>query len=137
MAGAEDEPTSREHYQVAMLTGIAALVAGMQRGGRLLDEFPEHGVDASWRTEACAEFRSWRAHLDALPAQAPPAYSEVHARLLRWAAELAAVGDDYALAIAARNLGQLAQANRKMQLVPALYTAMQEALLRVPEADRS
>jgi hypothetical protein len=135
MTGAADELPARQRYEGEVLTGIVALVAGMQRGGRLLDEFPEHGVDASWRSEACAEFRSWRTHLDALPAQAPTAYGEVHTRLLRWATELAAVGDDYATAIAARNLRQLAQANRTMQQVLALYTAMQQALLQVPEVD--
>ena len=119
-----------------MLSGIAALVAGMQRGGLLLDAFPERAADATWRADACAEFRSWRAHLDALPTEAPPAYTEVHAQLLRWAAELAAVGDDYATAVAARNLGRLARANARMQQVPALYEAMQQALLRMPEANR-
>ena len=48
--------------------------------------------------------------------------------LLRWAGEVAAIGELYAAAIAAQDLRRLQEASRQMRTVPTLYAALQEAL---------
>ena len=135
-----DDPTpaadAAARYDAVMLQVIMTLVTGMRRGGLLLDVLPERSADAQWRTEAIAEFGSWRRGLEILPVEAPPGYGGVHARLLRWAGAVGQAGDAYAAAIAARSASQLRQASRQMDELPTLYVALSEELRRLAEANQ-
>ena len=59
----------------------------------------------------------------------------MHPHLVRWAGALASIGEAYAAGIAARDLGQIAQAQSRMQQVPALFAAVEEALHQDPMGD--
>jgi hypothetical protein len=128
-----DEPESLAAYEAAMLTAIAALTAALSHGGMLLEQLPEQMSDASWRVAASTEFRAWRAELEALPAESPAVYATAHARLVRWAGAVAEISDDFAAAIEARSTSQVHRASRKIARVPALYRAMQLALVEAVE----
>lgn len=131
------DPTPEEDtaacYDRAMLQVIITLVAGMRRGGVLLEGLPEVLADPQWRAAAIAEFGSWQVVLETLPADPPPGYAAVHVRLLRWAGAVGLAGEAYATAIAARSGPQLERASRRMGDLPALYAAMDEALRRLAE----
>jgi hypothetical protein len=120
-------------YDAAMLQLIITLVAGMRRGGVLLDGLPKALADPSWRAAAIAEFESWPTMLETLPAEAPPGYAALHARLLRWAGAAGQVGEAYATAIAAGSEPQLERASRQMGELPVLYAALEEALRHLDE----
>ena len=137
LGGVMDDPPpetdAAARYDRAMLHVIITLVAGMRRGGVLLDGLPAVLADPPWRAAAIAEFGSWRTVLETLPLEAPPGYAGVHARLVRWAGGVGLAGEAYAAAIAARSGPQLQQASRQMEELPALYAAMEEALRRLDE----
>jgi hypothetical protein len=113
---------------------FATLVARMQRGGLLLEALPVQIANPQWQASAITEFSSWQTSLEDLPRQVPPGYTEVEAALVRWARAVGAAGDAYATAIAARDARQLLQASEQMRELPALYTALQDALLPLSEA---
>lgn len=136
MADPTPEEDAAARYDTAMLQVIITLVAAMRRGGLVLEGLPEQLADPQWRAAAIAEFGSWRAVLETLPAEAPPGYAALHARVLRWAGAVGLVGDGYAAAIAARSEAQLQRASRQMGDLPALYAAMEEELRRLGESSR-
>ena len=129
------EADAAARYDRAMLQVIVTLVTGMRRGGVLLDGLPEQLADPQWRATAITEFGSWRAALETLPADAPPGYAALHARVLRWAGAVGQAGEAYATAIAARDALQLQQASRQMGDLSALYAALDEALRRLAETE--
>src|SRR5262245_60900006 len=116
-------------YEATVLPLITELTARLQRGREPLTElFVERGNDASWRAQQVAEYRSWRMYLDALPSAAPAPFTQAHARMLRWAATVAAGGDALAAAVEAHDPGQLITASQQLLQHERLYEAMLIAL---------
>ena len=124
-------------YEAAILEGITSLTASMRRGAALGRRLAEAGDDPESRAEAIAEFRSWRAILDRLPAEPPPVYAPVHARVLRWAAVVAEVGDRHLAAIATGRPDDLALAAQQSPRIMDAYREVMAAMERLAAAQRS
>ena len=119
-------------YEAAILEGITSLTASMRRGAALGRRLAEAGEDPALQAEAIAEFRSWRAMLDRLPAEPPPVYAPVHARVLRWAAVVAEVGDRHLAAIATGRPDDLALAAQQSPRIMDAYREVMAARWRSP-----
>lgn len=114
-------------YEAPTLTLVRELTTAMRHGARHLALIGERGADPAWRAEVAAEYRGWRAFLDALPAEPPAPYAMAHARILRWAAAVAEAGDDYAAAVLDLDDERLRLASRKMADTLDLYVLASEA----------
>jgi hypothetical protein len=123
-------------YEAAILDGITTLTASMRRGATLARRMAETGDDPAPRAEAIAEFRSWRAILDHLPDEPPPVYAPVHARVLRWAAVVAEVGDRHLAAIATGRPEDFASAAQQSPRIMDAYRDVMAAMERLAAAHR-
>lgn len=80
-------------YEASVLEAITQLTAGMRRAAALVNTVQTSGDAPDRREMAIEECRSWRGILDRLPGEPPPVYRGVHARVVRWAAVVAQIGD--------------------------------------------
>jgi hypothetical protein len=94
---------ARRQYEDQVLAAIKQLTAGMRRVAALAPQIDRPGADPELRAIVVAECQSWRAILDRMPAEQPPVYRGVHARVVRWSAVVAELGDRQIAALASRD----------------------------------
>lgn len=93
---------ARRRYESDVLAAIKQLTAGMRRVAALAPQIDTPGADPELRAIVVAECQSWRAILDRMPAEPPPVYQGVHARVVRWSAVVAELGDRQIAALSSR-----------------------------------
>lgn len=98
--GAAQARAERRHYEAQTLAAIKQLTAGMRRVASLASQIDRPGADPELRAIVVAECQSWRGILDQIPAEPPLVYRGVHARVVRWSAVVAELGDRQIAALA-------------------------------------
>lgn len=123
-------------YEANLLDAIRQLTAGMRRAAVLVRALGEPAADPELRGMAVAECLSRRAILDRIPEEPPPPYRPVHARVVRWSAVVAELGDLQVTALASGNPADQQRVTRLAEEVAGRYRDIFEAMERLASEQR-
>jgi hypothetical protein len=123
-------------YEAALLASIRELTAGMRRAAALVRALEAPDADPELRGMAVAECQSWRAILDHIPAEPPAVYGRVHARVVRWSAVVAALGDLQVTALASGNPADQQRVGQMAADVAARYRDIMSAMEQLANEQR-
>ena len=125
----------RRRYEGQILAAIKQLTAGMRRVASLTPQIDLPRADPELRAIVVAECQSWRAILDQMPADPPPVYRAVHARVVRWSAVVAELGDRQIAALASAQEADQRQVTLLATEVGERYRDIMQAMEQLVRGD--
>lgn len=124
-------------YEASVLEAIKRLTAGMRRAAALVHGLDEPGADPELHGMAVAECQSWRTILERVPGESPPVYRNVHARVVRWSAVVAELGDLQVAALASGSAEAQERVGQMAVQVAERYRDIVVAMEQVAAAQRT
>lgn len=124
-------------YEASVLEAIKCLTAGMRRAAALVHGLDAPGADPELRGMAVAECQSWRTILERVPGESPSVYRNVHARVVRWSAVVAELGDLQVAALVSGSAESQERVSEMAVQVAERYRDIVVAMEQVAAAQRT